>query len=208
MTDPKYSSIYISGFRATGKTTISLVLAKTLGWELVDIDEIITLKSGKSINELTKNGQDWYKFRQLEHDTLTELLNKQRIVVSTGGGTLVNNIIENKSRLTFGQLNSGALLADNKSLLVVLTANEATIEERMRNQEKAKADTMRPILNASRARQVQDHAKEQLIDEIVKDSLETLKEREPLYQKLTDHIIDTGKLSIDESVQAILDYMQ
>ncbi len=77
--------IYLIGFMCSGKTTVGKLLSEKLGFEYIDIDEIIEKKEGMSIPEIFEKKGEKY-FRKLEFETLKEISEKDNVVVSTGGG--------------------------------------------------------------------------------------------------------------------------
>ncbi|WP_294823720.1 shikimate kinase [uncultured Flavobacterium sp.] len=79
--------ILLCGYMASGKTIIARLLGKTIGMEVLDLDQIIEEKAGKTIPELFA-GEGEIKFRRLEHDSLKELMNvRGGFILSLGGGT-------------------------------------------------------------------------------------------------------------------------
>lgn len=79
--------ILITGYMASGKTTIALLLAKAAGISYYDLDKIIEEKAGKTISQLFKDDGE-INFRRLEHQALKESLDKdQDFVIALGGGT-------------------------------------------------------------------------------------------------------------------------
>ncbi len=213
-----YHSIFLIGFRATGKSTIGLKLAQKLGWEFLDTDEIIKEKSGTSINTLTKNGTSWLEFRQLEHNVLMELLHKRNIVVGVGGGAPVTDIIQPQTGKPFGELNAALFKDRTETLTVLLTADENILEERMREFEMASAEPTRPPLDNASALKLEEELKkyagnaqkqkEIVTDEIIKNSMDHLVLRKPLYAALTDTVIDTGRCTPDDCVEKILQFLK
>ena len=211
-----YTSIYINGFRGTGKSTIGPLIAKKLQWDYIDMDEMISKRTKKNIYEITKNGTNWQKFRKEEHALLEELLSRENIVVTTGGGTAVNDNQENGTKRTYGEINAALLKQKNNALLILLLTDEDVIIKRIKAHELAlfNEPAIRPILNEQYAKDVQtiltkyandpEKQKEILIEHIVNDALQIYKKRKPFYMALTKHHIDTGKLTVDESVYAIL----
>ncbi len=201
-----YSSIILVGFRATGKSTLSSLLAEKLDWEYVEMDEKIKKKAGVSIAKLTKEGTDWYAFRQIEYDILRELLQRKYIVISAGGGVGVNTI--------YGQLEQKLLKTTGRVLVVLLTASDAVIAERIQKDELKKQETFRPLIDEKKAKKVgkmlEKHKgnlkkqKQLHVAEIVKDSLAALRQRKPLYEKLADITIDTGNTSPEKAIEVIL----
>ena len=72
---------------ASGKTTIGRLLAKSINFEFIDLDEYIESKEGNSVSEIFKTKGEIY-FRKVEHKYLKDILsNKNRYVLSLGGGT-------------------------------------------------------------------------------------------------------------------------
>jgi shikimate kinase len=81
--------IYLTGFMGSGKSTIGPILANTIAYEFVDLDRTIEVSEGKTVREIFSEKGEAY-FRQLERDLVTGLAARTRIVVSLGGGTLVD----------------------------------------------------------------------------------------------------------------------
>jgi shikimate kinase len=79
--------ILLTGYMASGKTTIALLLSKAAGISYYDLDEIIEEKAGKTISRLfSEDGE--IKFRRMEHNALKDFLdNKDSFVLALGGGT-------------------------------------------------------------------------------------------------------------------------
>ena len=85
----KADKIYLVGFMAAGKTTVARALAKRLGWEAVDIDEVIERRERQTVAEIfSKRGEGY--FRAAERQALNEHVSKRHLVVATGGGTFVD----------------------------------------------------------------------------------------------------------------------
>ncbi len=81
--------IFLVGFMCSGKSTVGKLLADKLGYTFWDIDQVIEEREGKSIEEIFKSKGEEY-FRSLERNVLEEFLEKERVVVSTGGGLGAN----------------------------------------------------------------------------------------------------------------------
>jgi shikimate kinase len=83
--------IYLTGFMASGKSTIGPILANTIGWNFFDLDRLIEESAGKSIRKIfEENGEDF--FRELETKTLRNSSELEDYVIALGGGTVANQI--------------------------------------------------------------------------------------------------------------------
>jgi shikimate kinase len=85
----KADKIYLVGFMAAGKTTLAQALAKRLGWQSVDIDEVIETRERLSVSEIFSQRGEAY-FRAVERSVLFDHLAPRHVVVATGGGTFVD----------------------------------------------------------------------------------------------------------------------
>lgn len=74
---------------ATGKTSIAKQLAEKTGLRFVDMDTIIEEREGRSINEIFETEGEPY-FRQQECDLAKELAQSSDLIISTGGGIVLN----------------------------------------------------------------------------------------------------------------------
>ena len=82
-------TIVLTGMMGVGKTHIGRLLAKKMGVSFVDSDEMVVQKAGMGIQEIfEKFGEG--KFREVEHKTIMELLERPPCVLSIGGGALGN----------------------------------------------------------------------------------------------------------------------
>jgi shikimate kinase len=78
--------IYLIGYMASGKSTISVRLAKAIGFTRIDMDELFEERYKISVSDFfAKYGQE--AFRQLESQLLKETENIDHAVISCGGGT-------------------------------------------------------------------------------------------------------------------------
>jgi shikimate kinase len=86
-------NIVLIGMRGSGKTTVGSILARKLGRELVEMDELIAQKAGMSIPEIvTRHG--WAKFRDIEAELTPAVSRRNNAIISAGGGVVTreNNI--------------------------------------------------------------------------------------------------------------------
>ena len=78
-------NIVLIGMMGCGKTTLGTMLAQRLGRKLVDTDELIAGREGRSINEMFATDGEGY-FRACELDISQELGQTQDLVIACGGG--------------------------------------------------------------------------------------------------------------------------
>ncbi len=81
-----FSGIALIGLRGAGKSTLGKMLAKTIGWDFVELNKEIEAQNGLSVAEIIAlYGQEG--FRRMEQAALTALLaRKELMVLATGGG--------------------------------------------------------------------------------------------------------------------------
>ena len=81
--------IILTGFMGTGKTTIGVQLADRLGYLFCDTDRLVEEESGKTIAWLFKNEGE-PAFRQREKEALRRALRHEKVVISAGGGAVID----------------------------------------------------------------------------------------------------------------------
>ena len=82
-------NIVLTGFMGTGKSAAGKVLAKRLGWEFIDTDDLITRRAGKDIPAIFRDEGDG-GFRDREREAISSLAGRSALVISTGGGAVTN----------------------------------------------------------------------------------------------------------------------
>ena len=92
----KTDKVYLVGFMAAGKTTVARSLAKRLGWQAVDIDELIEQREHLSVSDIFARHGEGY-FRALERQVLIEQTSPRHVVVATGGGTFAD--VQNRAAI-------------------------------------------------------------------------------------------------------------
>lgn len=108
-------SIYLIGYRGTGKSTVGGCLAERLGCERADSDQWAEQRGYRTIAEIfAEEGEQ--AFRDLEQQVVSELAAGPPRVVALGGGALLR------------EANRAAI---SGSHVVWLTAAPATIAERL-----------------------------------------------------------------------------
>ncbi len=89
-------NIFLIGLMGAGKSTIGRQLAKELGWDFVDSDHEIEARTGASI-PLIFDVEGEAGFRQREKKVIEELTQRERTVLATGGGVILDP--ENRAQL-------------------------------------------------------------------------------------------------------------
>ncbi len=94
-------NIALIGFMGSGKTTVGKQLAKALEMKFVDIDKLITEREGRTIPEIFETDGEAY-FRRLESQIVEEESRDNNVVISTGGGVIIDNAnIKNLQKSSF-----------------------------------------------------------------------------------------------------------
>lgn len=92
-------NIVLIGMRGSGKTTIGKLLAKRLGKQFIEMDELIVQRLGQSIPDIVQR-YGWQKFRDTEEEITREVAGLDNAVNATGGGVVTReeNIRELKKK--------------------------------------------------------------------------------------------------------------
>ena len=88
-------NIVLIGMMAAGKSTIGYKLAKKLSFEFIDIDSEIEKSEKEKITSIFQTKGEQY-FRKLEEKITLTLLEKNKSVISIGGGAFLNSRIRKK----------------------------------------------------------------------------------------------------------------
>jgi shikimate kinase len=83
-------NLFLIGYRCSGKTTIGQAIAMEIDWPFVDSDLRLIKNSGKQINAIIDT-EGWDAFRRMERSTLKQICSKDRQVVATGGGVVLDD---------------------------------------------------------------------------------------------------------------------
>ncbi len=128
-------SIVLTGFMGCGKSAVGRELAQMSGTELIDCDDYIAEKAGKSIPEIfAEIGEEG--FRSLESESVRELAAVKGAVISLGGGAVLRR--ENIDLL-------------RKSCTVVRL--KADVKKILRN---TAGDTNRPLLRGKTPAEIEE----------------------------------------------------
>ena len=82
-------NIILIGMPGAGKSTVGVVLAKTLGWDYVDTDLVLQKREGLLLQEII-DAQGITNFLRIEEEVLQDF-NQQRCVVATGGSVVYSS---------------------------------------------------------------------------------------------------------------------
>lgn len=86
----KKNKIILIGFMGSGKTVVGRYLSRQMEWDFIDTDEEIEKVTGMSIMQLfRKYGER--RFRSEEELVLKKLLDKNELVIATGGSIDLDN---------------------------------------------------------------------------------------------------------------------
>jgi shikimate kinase len=81
-------NVVLTGFMGTGKTTVGRALADRLEREFVDTDRLIEERYGPIPTIFAEHGED--AFRRYERDVASELADRRRLVIATGGRMMID----------------------------------------------------------------------------------------------------------------------
>ena len=118
-------NLYVTGFMGTGKSIVAKTLAQRMGKIFIDMDQAIQDRQGKSITDIFNQLGEGY-FRKLENNLLKEIVQRDDLVVATGGGTLL--------------LEKNVQRASKKGIIICLKADPIVIYDRLKEESK------RPLL--------------------------------------------------------------
>lgn len=173
-------NIFLIGPMGAGKTTIGRQLAFQLSMEFFDSDQEIEKRTGANVSWVFDvEGESGFRHR--EERVIDELTKKQDIVLATGGGSVVSDV--NRDYLF------------TRGVVVYL---ETTVNKQLFRTQR---DRRRPLLLA-----VSSSVKEKVTRQ---DILEALaKERNPLYEEISDMKISTDDQNVKSVVNRIIVFYQ
>lgn len=85
------NKIVLTGFRATGKSTIGLLVANQLEYQFLDTDQVLSQQFGTTIAQIVAR-HGWPFFRHAEAQLIGELSSASGVVIATGGGAIEHQI--------------------------------------------------------------------------------------------------------------------
>jgi shikimate kinase len=167
--------LYLTGFMASGKSTVGPRAAARLGLSFLDLDRLITAHDGRSIPDIFAEDGEAH-FRMLERRMLRRTTETDDLVVALGGGALVDD--DNRA------------FAEEHGRTVYLKVPVETIVERVAHDE-AERPLLRDDTGAPLPRDVQQARIEDLLDE-----------RRPHYKE-ADVTVDAGR-PVEAVVEAVM----
>jgi shikimate kinase len=77
--------IFLTGYMGAGKTMIGKALGNRMNLSYIDTDHFIENRFKKKVSEIfASEGEN--RFREIEHNVISELSDFENVVISTGGG--------------------------------------------------------------------------------------------------------------------------
>ena len=134
----KVDRIVLIGFSGTGKSTVARILAERLGWAAADSDAEIERYWDSTIPDIFRvHGES--AFRASERSVMAQLINRDRLVIATGGGAAVASAAWDSD-----------MLGREGTLVVALDSSPETILSRLRQQSGQEGEAVeRPLLDAA-----------------------------------------------------------
>ena len=167
-------NIVITGFSGTGKSKVGEAVARLLDWVLVDTDEEVVRRAGKSIDRIFQEEAEG-GFRRLEKQVIQEACAGQRRVISTGGGSIMDP--DNRQPM------------ESRGFLVCLEATPETIYRRLAQPQETSGElVVRPLLRSS--------------DPL--ERIRLLKDRREWVYAQAHWTVHTDRLSVEEVAEVVV----
>jgi len=172
--------IYLTGFMASGKSTVGLIVANTIGYQFADLDKVIELAEGRSIEEVFRESGESY-FRDAEAAALRETARDASTVTALGGGTLVTD--------------AAYALLPTGSTVVYLDTKPAILARRLYY-----GRGTRPLMLDSDGNRLE-------LADVEARVVAMLADREKHYRR-ADIVVRSGERSIGKTVDAVVDALR
>ncbi len=117
--------IVLIGYRGTGKTTVSRLVAQRLNLDWWDADIELERRAGKSIKQIFADDGERV-FRDLEVQTIAELVQRDQVVLAVGGGA----VMRQENRLAITDATVVWLTASPESIHARITADAKSAGQR------------------------------------------------------------------------------
>ena len=117
-------NIVLTGPMGSGKTSIGRLLAKKLSFQFIDTDNLIETEAGINISEFfSRYGES--AFRKKEEEIISLVTKKDKCVIATGGGVVLNPLNMRRLRLNgmilYSSIFSGTAANSNLPLIRIIT---------------------------------------------------------------------------------------
>ncbi|WP_035277390.1 shikimate kinase AroL [Desulforegula conservatrix] len=136
------ANIYLTGYRATGKTSTGKALAGKLGISFIDADEELVRIEGRTVAEMVAD-KGWDYFRDRESDVLKQISLLESCVVATGGGVILRpeniDVMQKTGRVIW-------LKAGIETIAARMTGDGMTAHQRPSLSGKGVIDEIRDVL--------------------------------------------------------------
>ncbi len=168
------ATVGLIGLRGSGKSTIGPTVAIRLGLPFKDLDPLVLAWNRVRTVREVVDTRGWPAFRAMEHAALERVLAGETCVLALGGGTPTH---KPSQKLMAAWQSSGALR------VIYLRAQPETLVPRI-----SPSDN-RPSLTGA---------------DPVKEFGRVFADRDPLYTRIADAVVECDALSIDEQVAAAI----
>jgi shikimate kinase len=171
-------NIFLTGYRATGKSSVGKAISAKLGRKFVDTDYLVEQKCGIPISEIVAK-KGWEFFRTNETSVIKDVVARKNQVVALGGGAVCHEFSELREE-------NRRMIKEN-GLVILLTANPEIIHKRMLEDEATTG--RRPALTDKNPRQ---------------EITDKLAEREQSYRSIANVVIDTSNMELKDVIEKVL----
>lgn len=177
MNRPSHNIVLI-GFASTGKSTTGRVLANQLGWQFIDIDDVVERLHIKERGEKRRCREIFSLFGRdcfinYESQALDELATATNTVIATGGGTPISE--ENRAR------------TQDLGFVVYLDAQVSSIFRRM---------------------SIKGYPQYLGTNPTITDLQRLWNQRNPIYRELADLVVDNTTLTPEDASNLITEHMK
>ena len=136
----------LTGFMASGKTTFGRAAAERLGWDFVDLDEVIAARFGTPAEIFAAQGEA--AFREIEKAMLAETLQTDTDrVLALGGGTILReenlHLLKEHAKLIWLDTDFAIIISE------IGNADRPVVRGRSMAQIRALYDARRPLYAAA-----------------------------------------------------------
>ncbi len=175
--------IYFIGYRASGKTTVGKNLAKMLNYKFLDTDQEIVWQSQLEIADIVKK-YGWDFFRKKEKAIINSINPADNLIISLGGGAIIDS--------------DNARTIKQNGTVIFLKTSPNIIKKRLLTDANTKKN--RPSLSGA---DTQNSLHNNTINEVDK----ILAKREPIYNNISNIIINTDNKQIEQIICEIIEYL-